>query len=278
MTYILDGRKLAAEIRASLRTRILALDYTPVLKVILVGDDPASHIYVKHKTIAAAEVGIAAETIWLPAAISEFELLEMIQHFNYEPTDGIMIQLPLPAHIRLERVFEAIKPSKDVDGFHPLNAGRLLAGGRHNVPCTPKGIMRLLEASQTPLEGAVALVVGCSAIVGRPVSALLTQAHATVTIAHKFTRDLTAECARAEIIVVAAGCPNLIRGNMINPGAVIIDVGFNRLPDGRICGDVAYEECLEIASVLTAVPGGVGPMTIACLLENTLESAIARRS
>jgi methylenetetrahydrofolate dehydrogenase (NADP+)/methenyltetrahydrofolate cyclohydrolase len=276
MTYIIDGRQVANDLRASLAERIGFLKRTPVLKVILVGDNPASRIYVKNKTVAASKIGIAAETMWLPETITEHDLLEMIHHFNREPVDGIIVQFPLPPHICVERVCEAIKATKDVDGFHPLNVGRMTAGGRGFMPCTPKGIMKLLEASQTPLEGAQALVIGYSAIVGRPVSTLLTQANATVTVAHIKTRDLTAETRRADIIVVATGCPKLIRGDMIKPGAVIIDVGITRLADGKVCGDVAFDECFGIAGAMTPVPGGVGPMTIACLLENTVEAAIAR--
>jgi methylenetetrahydrofolate dehydrogenase (NADP+)/methenyltetrahydrofolate cyclohydrolase len=277
-TKILDGRQLAFDRRTILIEQIRHLQRTPVLKVILVGDHPASQIYVKHKMRAASAVGIAAETIWLPATISEFDLLEMIHHFNYESIDGIIVQLPLPAHINLNHVLEAIKPSKDVDGFHPLNVGRLAAGGRQNVPCTARGIMLLLEASGKPLQGADALVIGCSAIVGRPVCTLLIQASATVTNAHLLTHDLPAICQRADIIVVAAGCPNLIRGHMLKAGVVLIDVGITRLTDGTVCGDIAYEECLGIAGSITPVPGGVGPMTIACLLENTVAAAIARGS
>jgi methylenetetrahydrofolate dehydrogenase (NADP+)/methenyltetrahydrofolate cyclohydrolase len=244
--------------------------------VILVGDNPASDIYVRNKTIAARQIGISTETIWLPETITEHDLLEMIHHFNHEPVDAIIVQFPLPPHIDVERVCEAIKASKDVDGFHPLNVGRMTAGWRRFIPCTPKGIMCLLEASGTPLEGAQALVIGYSAIVGRPVSTLLTQAHATVTVAHIKTRDLAAETRRADIIVTATGCPQLIRGDMIKPGAVIIDVGITRLPDGKVCGDVAFDECLGIAGAITPVPGGVGPMTIACLLDNTVEAAKSR--
>jgi methylenetetrahydrofolate dehydrogenase (NADP+)/methenyltetrahydrofolate cyclohydrolase len=278
MTQIINGKKLATELRASLTSQVRHLTYTPVLKVILVGDDPASRIYVKQKIAAAGMVGISAEIMYLPSTISEFALLEMIEHFNFEPVDGIIVQLPLPGHIRLNRVLEAVKVEKDVDGFHPLSVGRVAAGGRRNVPCTAKGIMKLLEASQTPLQGAQALVIGCSAIVGRPVATLLTQALATVTSAHLLTRDLTAECSRADLIVVATGYPNLVRGNMIKAGVVIIDVGITRCLGGKICGDVAFDECLGIAGAITPVPGGVGPMTVACLLENTVEAAIARRS
>lgn len=276
MTQILNGRALAAELLASLTTQIIHLRHTPVLKVILVGDDPASQIYVKNKTRAAGTIGVAAETMWLPSTVSEFAVLEMIEHFNREPVDGILVQLPLPDHISPDKVFEAVKPSKDVDGFHPLNVGRMAGGGRRNVPCTAKAVMRLLEASQTPLQGVRALVIGRSAIVGRPVCTLLTQAHATVTCAHRLTTDLAGECARADIIVSAAGRPNLIRGNMIKPGAVIIDVGINRLATGKLCGDAAFDECLGIAGAITPVPGGVGPLTIACLLENTVDAATAR--
>lgn len=275
-TKILDGRRLAADLRTSLVPLIKNLKRPPSLKVINIGCNPASLIYVKNKTTAARDVGIVSETMWFPDDVAEFAILEMIEHFNYEPVDGIMVQLPLPSHIRLERVIEAIKPSKDVDGFHPLNIGRVIAGSRRNIPCTPKGIMKLLEAAQTPLQGARALVVGCGAIVGRPVATLLTQAGATVTCAHLLTRDLASECRRADLIIMAAGSPRLLRGSMIREGVTIIDVGITRLPDGKICGDVTFDECLGIARAISPVPGGVGPMTVACLLENTVEAAIWR--
>lgn len=277
MTKIIDGRAIAADLLSSIAARIAQLDYQPVLKVIIVGDDPASLIYVKKKTRAASQVGIDSETIHLPSDTTEIRLLVTIYEFLNDFVDAIVVQLPLPANINLNNVVQLLHPDKDVDGFHPLNVGLLMSGQRRNVPCTPKGIMMLLNAARTPLQGANALVVGRSAIVGRPVCTLLSQADATVTLAHSMTRGLTTECRRADIIVSAVGQPNLIRGDMIKPGAVIIDVGINRLPDGRLCGDVAYDECLGIASAITPVPGGVGPMTVACLLENTLEAAIARR-
>jgi methylenetetrahydrofolate dehydrogenase (NADP+)/methenyltetrahydrofolate cyclohydrolase len=282
-TKIIDGRRLAADLKASVAAKVAALTYTPTLKVVLVGDDPASAIYVKNKTHAAEQVGIAAETIRLPADVSEWELIDFLDaiddaDLNDEFIDGILVQLPLPPQINPSVVLGCLDPVKDVDGFHPLNVGRLTVGQPAMMPCTPKGIMRLLEASQTPLEGAHVLVVGCGPIVGRPVCTLLTQANATVTSAHKFTRSLAAHCRQADIVIVAAGCPNLIRGEMIKPGATIIDVGINRLADGRVVGDVAYSECLGIAGAITPVPGGVGPMTVACLLENTVEAAINLRS
>ena len=191
--------------------------------------------------------------------------------------DGILVQLPLPPQIRTQAVLEAVDPAKDVDGFHPLNVGRLAAGTPNMVPCTPLGIMRLLEAAEVALAGARALVIGRSAIVGRPLVSLLLSANATVTIAHSHTRDLIAECRRAEVLVAAIGQPELVRGDWVGQGATVIDVGVNRLADGRLVGDVAFAECAAVAGAITPVPGGVGPMTIACLLENTVAAALRRR-
>jgi methylenetetrahydrofolate dehydrogenase (NADP+)/methenyltetrahydrofolate cyclohydrolase len=204
--------------------------------------------------------------------------LAEIARLNADPTvDGILVQLPLPDHIRAEAAIAAVDPAKDVDGFHPLNAGRLAAGQPGLVPCTPRGVMHLLAESGVKLAGARALVLGRSQIVGRPMAQLLLGADCTVTIAHSRTRDLPAECRRAEILIAAAGKPEMVRGDWVAPGAVVIDVGINRLADGRLVGDVAFTEAAAHAGAITPVPGGVGPMTIACLLENTLEAALARR-
>jgi methylenetetrahydrofolate dehydrogenase (NADP+)/methenyltetrahydrofolate cyclohydrolase len=246
--------------------------------VVRVGDDPASGVYVRNKDRAAAEAGFDSATIHLPENTPEAALLAEIARLNANPAvDGILVQLPLPAHIRAEAAIAAVDPAKDVDGFHPLNAGRLAAGEPGLVPCTPRGVMHLLRESGVMLAGARALVLGRSQIVGRPMAQLLLSADCTVTIAHSRTRDLPAECRRAEILVAAAGRPEMVRGDWIAPGAVVIDVGINRLPDGRLVGDVAYAEALGHAGAITPVPGGVGPMTIACLLENTLQAALARR-
>ncbi|HTR18232.1 MAG TPA: bifunctional methylenetetrahydrofolate dehydrogenase/methenyltetrahydrofolate cyclohydrolase FolD [Acetobacteraceae bacterium] len=275
---IIDGRAIAADLRASVAREAAALPYQPGLAVVLVGDDPASSVYVRSKDKAARDVGLAARTIRLPGETDEATLLALIAGLNADPAvDGILVQLPLPKQISQRAVIEAIDPAKDVDGFHPLNVGRLADGLPVLTPCTPRGVMKLLEAAGVTLRGARALVLGRSAIVGRPVATLLTSADATVTLAHSRTRDLPAECRRAEVIVAAVGRPEMVRGDWIAPGAVVIDVGINRLDDGRLVGDVAYGEALPVAGAITPVPGGVGPMTIACLLENTVIAARWRR-
>ena len=275
---ILDGKALGARLRAGLATRIATLPFKPGLRVVRVGEDPASGVYVRHKDRAAAEAGFDSATIHLPETTTEADLLAEIARLNADPAvDGILVQLPLPGHIRAEAAIAAVDPRKDVDGFHPLNAGRLAAGEPGLVPCTPRGVMHLLAEAGVSLRGARALVLGRSQIVGRPMAQLLLGADCTVTTAHSHTRDLPAECRRAEILVAAAGRAEMVRGDWIAPGAVVIDVGINRLPDGKLVGDVAYAEALGHAGAITPVPGGVGPMTIACLLENTLEAALARR-
>lgn len=275
---ILDGKALGALLRAGLAARIAGLPFKPGLRVVRVGEDPASGVYVRNKDRAAAEAGFDSATIHLPETTTEADLLAEIARLNADPAvDGILVQLPLPAHIRAEAAIAAVDPRKDVDGFHPLNAGRLAAGEPGLVPCTPRGVMHLLAEAGVALRGARALVLGRSQIVGRPMAQLLLGADCTVTIAHSRTRDLPAECRRAEILVAAAGRAEMVRGDWIAPGAVVIDVGINRLPDGKLVGDVAYAEALGHAGAITPVPGGVGPMTIACLLENTLEAALARR-
>ena len=275
---ILDGKALGARLRAGLAARIAGLPFKPGLRVVRVGEDPASGVYVRNKDRAAAEAGFDSATIHLPETTTEADLLAEIARLNADPAvDGILVQLPLPAHIRAEAAIAAVDPRKDVDGFHPLNAGRLAAGEPGLVPCTPRGVMHLLAEAGVTLRGARALVLGRSQIVGRPMAQLLLGADCTVTIAHSRTRDLPAECRRAEILVAAAGRAEMVRGDWIAPGAVVIDVGINRLPDGKLEGDVAYAEALGHAGAITPVPGGVGPMTIACLLENTLEAALARR-
>jgi methylenetetrahydrofolate dehydrogenase (NADP+) / methenyltetrahydrofolate cyclohydrolase len=275
---IIDGKAIAAALRARLAEQIGTLGFSPGLVVVLVGDDPASAVYVRAKDRAAREAGIAVRTIRLPADTTEPALLAEIAALNADPAvDGILVQLPLPPGIRAQAVLEAIDPAKDVDGFHPLNVGRLAAGSPTLAPCTPLGIMRLLEAAEVPLAGARALVIGRSTIVGRPLVPLLLGVHATVTVAHSRTRHLAEECRRAEVLVAAIGRPEVVRGDWIRPGATIVDVGVNRLPDGRLAGDVAFAECAAVAGAITPVPGGVGPMTIACLLENTVAAALRRR-
>ena len=276
---IIDGKAAAAALRARLAERADALPFRPGLAVVLVGDNPASAIYVRAKDRAANAVGIAAHTIRLPTDVSEEALIARIARLNADPAiDGILVQLPLPPQIASQAVIEAVDPDKDVDGFHPLNVGRLVIGRSDLVPCTPAGVMKLLAEVGISLEGARALVLGRSTIVGRPMAVLLLAANATVTMAHSRTRDLVAECRRAEIIVAAAGRPELVRGDWIAPGATVIDVGVNRLADGRLVGDVAFAEAVRVAGAITPVPGGVGPMTIACLLENTVTAALRRRS
>ena len=275
---ILDGKALGARLRAGLAARIAGLPFKPGLRVVRVGEDPASGVYVRNKDRAAAEAGFDSATIHLPETTTEADLLAEITRLNADPAvDGILVQLPLPAHIRAEAAIAAVDPRKDVDGFHPLNAGRLAAGEPGLVPCTPRGVMHLLAEAGVALRGARALVLGRSQIVGRPMAQLLLGADCTVTIAHSRTRDLPAECRRAEILVAAAGRAEMVRGDWIAPGAVVIDVGINRLADGKLVGDVAYAEAVGHAGAITPVPGGVGPMTIACLLENTLAAALARR-
>jgi methylenetetrahydrofolate dehydrogenase (NADP+) / methenyltetrahydrofolate cyclohydrolase len=275
---IIDGKAVAAAVQTRLAERIATLAFRPGLAVVLVGDDLSSAIYVRAKDRAAAAVGIMARTIRLPTDVSEEALVTQIARLNADPAvDGILVQLPLPPRIASQAVIEAVDPDKDVDGFHPLNVGRLASGRPELLPCTPAGVMRLLSEAGTSLEGARALVLGRSTIVGRPMAMLLLAAHATVTMAHSRTRDLPGECRRADVIVAAAGRPELVRGDWIARGATVIDVGVNRLADGRLVGDVAFAEAVRVAGAITRVPGGVGPMTIACLLENTVTAALRRR-
>lgn len=293
MTRILDGKALAARVRARVAAEVAALraetGIVPGLRVLLLGEHPASLAYVRTKQRMAGEVGIDGRVERLPAETSEASLLERLAALNGDPAvHGILVQLPLPPHIDTGRILAAIDPRKDVDGFHPLNAGRLaqLAGPPPDdllVPCTPRGCLLLLEEALGGLEalrGKRALVLGRSTIVGRPMAALLLAHDATVTIAHSRTRDLAAECRRAEILVAAVGRPSLVRGDWLAEGAVVIDVGINRVPSteggSRLVGDVAFEETSGRVAAITPVPGGVGPMTVACLLENTLRACRAR--
>jgi methylenetetrahydrofolate dehydrogenase (NADP+)/methenyltetrahydrofolate cyclohydrolase len=275
---LLDGKAVAAKLRAELATRAATLAFRPGLAVVLVGDNPASAVYVRSKDRAAREAGFDAATIRLQADTSQEALLATIAGLNADPeVDGILIQLPLPAHIQANAVLEAVDPAKDVDGFHPVNVGLLSEGRAVLAPCTPRGVMKLLAAAGVSLTGARALVLGRSGIVGKPVAAMLLAANATVTVAHSRTRDLAAECRRAEVLIAAVGQPEMVQGDWVADGAAVIDVGINRLPDGRLVGDCDTEACARHAGVITPVPGGVGPMTIACLLENTLLAALARR-
>ena len=275
---LIDGKAVAATLRQTIAARTAGLGFRPGLRVVRVGDDPASGVYVRNKDKAAKEVGFDSATIALPASTTEAELLAEVARLNADPSvDGILVQLPLPPQIRADRVIAAVAPEKDVDGFHPLNAGRLASGQPGLTPCTPKGVMHLLKAAGTALPGARAVVLGRSNIVGRPMAQLLLAADCTVTIVHSRTRDLPAECRRAEILVAAVGRPEMVRGDWVAEGATVIDVGINRLADGRLVGDVAFAEVAAHCAAITPVPGGVGPMTIACLLENTLDAALARR-
>jgi methylenetetrahydrofolate dehydrogenase (NADP+) / methenyltetrahydrofolate cyclohydrolase len=284
---ILDGKKLAESVRAEVKAGVAEFvkehGRPPGLEVVLVGEDPASQIYTRNKEKAAAECGIRGKLHVLPAATTEAELLAMLDRLNADDTvDGILVQLPLPKQIREQRVLDAIRPDKDVDGFHPMNAGLLASGRPSLVPCTPRGSMKLIALADRKLAGARAVVVGRSNIVGKPMAQLLLAAHATVTIAHSRTADLAAVCREADVLVVAVGKAELVRGDWVKPGAVVIDVGMNRIDvpgeakKTRLAGDVAFEEAKETAGAITPVPGGVGPMTIACLLENTLIAARAR--
>jgi methylenetetrahydrofolate dehydrogenase (NADP+)/methenyltetrahydrofolate cyclohydrolase len=276
---IIDGKAVAERLRGGLAARIATLPFRPGLRVVRVGDDPASGVYVRNKDRAAAAAGFDSATIALPADTTEAGLLALVARLNADPAvDGILVQLPLPPQIRQDAVVAAIDPAKDVDGFHPVNAGRLVTQQPGLVPCTPKGVMHLLRETGTPLAGARAVVLGRSQIVGRPMLQLLLAADCTVTVVHSRSRDPAAECRRAEILVAAVGRARMVRGDWIAPGATVIDVGINRGADDKLVGDVAFDEALPHAAAITPVPGGVGPMTIACLLENTLEAALARRA
>ena len=257
----------------------------PGLAVVLVGEDPASKVYVRNKQRQTEEVGMRSLEHRLPAETEEEDLLELVNALNANPeVDGILVQLPLPPQIAAEKVLDAIDPDKDVDGFHVVNVGRLATGGAGLVPCTPLGCSLLLEDRFGDLSGTKAVVVGRSNIVGKPMAQLLLAANATVTVAHSRTKDLAATCREADIVVAAVGRPEMVKGDWIKPGATVIDVGINRVPapdlgEGktRLVGDVAYAEAAEVAGAITPVPGGVGPMTIACLLRNTVEAACRRR-
>ena len=275
---IINGVTVAALVRDGVAAQVAGLGYAPGLAVVLVGDDPASAVYVRNKDRAATRAGIAARTIRLPADTTEPALLAQLAALNADATvDGILVQLPLPGHIRTAAVLDAIDPAKDVDGLTPTNAGLLAAGRAGLVPCTPLGVMKLLAHAGVALSGARALVLGRSVLVGRPMATLLTAADATVTLAHSRTRDLPGECRRADVLVAAVGRPEMVRGDWIGAGAVVIDVGINRTAAGTLVGDVAFSEARAVASAITPVPGGVGPMTIACLLENTVTAARRRR-
>jgi methylenetetrahydrofolate dehydrogenase (NADP+) / methenyltetrahydrofolate cyclohydrolase len=277
---ILDGKAIAQQVRSEVKGRVAELaarGITPGLAVVLVGDDPASHVYVKGKHKAAAEVGVSTFDHKLPAETSQAHLLELVARLaRDQAVHGILVQLPLPKHIDATLVLDSIPPEKDVDGFHPDNIGRLAQARPRFVAATPKGCMRLLAESGIELAGADAVVVGRSNIVGKPMSLLLTNANATTTVCHSKTRDLAATIARADVVIAAMGRARFIRGEWIREGAVVIDVGINRGEDGKLVGDVDYAVAVERAAAITPVPGGVGPMTIACLLENVAAAATPR--
>jgi methylenetetrahydrofolate dehydrogenase (NADP+)/methenyltetrahydrofolate cyclohydrolase len=278
MATIIDGKAVAKEVQKQIKEEVEGLErrwgMAPGLGVVLVGDDPGSHIYVKNKEKACKEVGIKSFEHLLPATITEKELLSLVQQLNKDKNiHGILVQLPLPAHIRSEKILESVSPHKDVDGFHPMSQGMLLQGGDGFRPCTPMGIMKLLQSVNYDPKGKNAVVVGRSNIVGKPVAIMLLEKHATVTICHSRTANLRDEVGRADILVVAIGKAGLVRGDWIKPGAIVIDVGVNRLPSGKLAGDVEFETAKERAAYITPVPGGVGPMTICMLLYNTLKAA-----
>jgi len=277
---IIDGNALARQIRAQAAARAEVCanrSRPPALAVILVGENPASEVYVRNKVKACADAGIRSELLRRPSGLSEGELLDLIAALNADPTiDGILVQLPLPAHIDGHRVIEAIAADKDVDGFHISNAGALMTGKPLFQPCTPYGVIRMLESINAGIRGAHAVVVGASNIVGKPMAMMLLARGATVTICNSKTRDLPEHTRRADILVAAVGRVHMITADMVRPGAVVIDVGINRLSDGKLAGDVDFERVSRVAGAITPVPGGVGPMTIAMLLINTLESAERR--
>ena len=278
---LIDGAALARTLRKQVAERAAALTaagHPPGLAVILVGEDAASAVYVRNKVKDCEESGIRSVLQRLPAHTPEPELLARIQALNSDPAiHGILVQLPLPAHIDTRRVIETIAPEKDVDGFHVASAGALMTGQPGFLPCTPYGVMRLLEHAGAQLAGAEAVVVGRSNIVGKPQALLLLQADATVTICHSRSRDLAAHTRRADVLIAAVGRARMITGDMIKPGAIVIDVGMNRDEDGKLCGDVDFDSARAVAGAITPVPGGVGPMTRAMLLVNTLEAAERKR-
>lgn len=274
---IIDGKRLAEQIQGEIAREVAGLKrkgIVPGLAAILVGENEASKIYVRNKESACKKAGMFAEQHNLPASVAEEELLHLITTLNHDPKiHSILVQLPLPKGISEKRILEAIAPEKDVDGFHPVNMGNLLAGNTSVAPCTPLGIIKILESIDCRIEGKQAVVVGRSNIVGKPTALLLLQRHATVTLCHTRTRNLEDHVGRAEILVVAAGHPETVKGTWIRPGAVVIDVGINRMPDGKLKGDVEFDPAAQRAGWITPVPGGVGPMTVTMLLWNTLQAA-----
>ncbi len=275
---IIDGKQIAARVRQEVangvRQRLAEGKRAPCLAVILVGVDPASHVYVRNKKNACEDVGIVSLSYDMPASTDSQDLLALIDKLNQDTdVDGILVQLPLPAQLDASEILEHIRPDKDVDGFHPYNLGRLAQRLPALRPCTPKGVMRLLESTGIDFHGKEAVVVGASNIVGRPMGLELLLAGCTVTTTHRFTRNLAEHVGRADVVVVGVGKPGLVKGEWIRPGSVVIDVGINRLDDGQLVGDIEFDAAAERAGWITPVPGGVGPMTVACLMENTLEAS-----
>ena len=271
---IIDGKNIAQKMREELKRKVQTFATPPGLAVIIVGENPASRVYVRNKEKASIDAGIRSEVIALSDQVSQEEVLERIHALNRDPAiHGILVQLPLPAHFDARRVLDSISPEKDVDGFHPCNVGALFLGNPGLQPCTPHGVMKMLEYENVPVRGRHAVIVGASNIVGKPMAVMLLSRGATVTICNSKTPDLGHHTRDADILVVAVGRPNLVTGDMVKAGAVVIDVGMNRLEDGKLAGDVDFESAKLKASLITPVPGGVGPMTIAMLLENTVEAA-----
>ncbi len=271
---ILDGKKTAQKMKNKLRAELKKLNLKPGLAVVLVGNDPASEIYIRHKEKAAREIGINFFLHKLPQKTTEKKLLEVVKKLNKQnKVHGIIVQLPLPKHINSDKVIETVLPTKDVDGFHPINAGNLAQGNKTFVPATAMGILELLDNYKIEIKGKHCVVVGRSNIVGKPVSLLLLERHATITICHSRTKDLGKITKQADILIAAVGRPNLIKKSMIKPGVVIVDVGINRLSNGKIVGDVEFESCRYTAGAISPVPGGAGPMTIASLMKSCLEAA-----
>jgi methylenetetrahydrofolate dehydrogenase (NADP+)/methenyltetrahydrofolate cyclohydrolase len=279
---VIDGKQIAANVRAEVAAEVARLQkehgLKPGLAVVLVGEDPASKVYVANKAKQTVEVGMNSWEHRLPAETSEADVLAMVDTLNNDPAcHGILVQLPLPKHINSEKVLNSINPDKDVDGFHPVNVGRLWVGERALVPCTPTGSVILAKSVLPSLSGLNAVVIGRSNIVGKPVAALLLRENCTVTVAHSRTKNIEDVVKRADLVIAAVGIPEMVKGSWIKPGATIIDVGINRVPSEngktKLVGDVAYDECAQVAGAITPVPGGVGPMTIACLLRNTAQAA-----
>ena len=281
MATILDGKMVSQRIKDELKTEVAELKekgINPGLAVIIVGDDPASRVYVNNKKKACEQIGVYSEEYALPAETSEQELLALIEKLNNDKKiNGILVQLPVPKHINEETIINAIDPKKDVDAFHPVNVGKIMVGNFDFVPCTPAGVMELIKESGIDVCGKECVVVGRSNIVGKPQAMLLLHQNGTVTICHSRTKDLKEKTLQADILVAAVGIPEFIKGDMIKPGAVVIDVGINRVADKKLVGDVDFEACEKVASAITPVPGGVGPMTIAMLMKNTVKAALIQQ-